>query len=404
MSKELVRNQERVGLGRWTARLIGSTSVAAALLLPSTQALATETASFDHGITLEQKETAELGGNSPFYDEKSGLTRDTGMDSEACRDFEVCGTDLGQPFRLPDGSTAQLFGDTFKVAGPFLKGLASGADEYRAQVMLRTNITPLKGQPIIYDAAIGLEGKGAAPEFLGQWHILMNDGVSLPNGDIVVSYQHTIAIENPKDNTWYTDYAGLAVSHNGGKTFQITGPTWENNSDEDSPYQMWSMQYDNGYVYIVSDRAGRRPGPMMLFRVPWDKMQNQDAYAYWDGKDWGEETDAKPIMQGFFGEPSLRKLKDGTWAMSYADYTGYPKIVTQYVVDPKQGPEGTWSEPKIQLTANQLPNLYGGGMWPDSTKDNVILIVSTWQTSGTAENISDRTLVRYDVSHLVGKL
>lgn len=139
----------------------------------------------------------------------------------------------------------------------------------------------------------------------------------------------------------------------------------------------------------------------MLFRARWDQMLDKDAYEYWDGSEWGEKSNAKPIMTGHFGEPSLRKLSDGTWVLSYADYTEYPKIVTQTILDPAHGPEGEWSKQKIQITANELPNLYGGGIHPYSTKERLILMVSTWQTKGPAENIEDRELVRYDVSHLV---
>lgn len=117
------------------------------------------------------------------------------------------------------------------MTGPFIKDLPPGTDQYRAQTMLRSNATPEKGQPILFDSAAGLDGTGTAPETLGQWHMLMNDGVSLPNGDIVVSYQHTVDQENPVDASWYTDYSGLAVSHDGNH-FELAGPIWKNDVDK----------------------------------------------------------------------------------------------------------------------------------------------------------------------------
>lgn len=403
MSNE--RRRSRESLRRtvdWTARILGATSlVTAAMLLAPAKEMDSATASFNTSVTAEPapEPVIEQPAPSPLYDARTGLTRDTGMDAQSCYDFKVCGTDVGQPFLLPNGSVGYLFGDTFAIAGPFVKDSPPGADQYRAQAMLRSNVTPEKGEPIIFDSAAGLDGKGVAPETLGQWHILLNDGVSLPNGDIVVSYQHTIAVDNP-DASWYTDYSGLAVSHDG-NTFELAGPIWKNDTENNlDPYQMWSMQRDGDYVYIVSVRTGRRPGPMMLFRARWDQMLQKNGYEYWNGTSWGEKANAKPLQTGHFGEPSLRKLSDGTWVISYADYYGGPKIVTRTLLDPSTGPAGQWSAPKVQLTGSDLPNLYGGGIHPYSTADNPILMVSTWQTKGESKDIHDRELVRYDVSHL----
>lgn len=326
----------------------------------------------------------------------AGLTRDTGIDTQPNRDFGVYGADLGIPFTLPDGSTGYLFGDTFTVAGPFLD-IPPGMDYYRPQVLLKSNATPAVGQPIIFDGAAGLSGTGEAPELLHNEHSLPNDGVSLPNGDVILSYQKIV---DSQDTTgvWRTDNAGLAVSHDGGNTFQLAGPVWQDNADNTDPYQMWSMQRDGDWVYIVSVRAGRQPGPMMLFRVPSDSMLDGNAYQYWNGTGWGDKAAAKPILTGDFGEPSLRKLDDGTWALAYTDYAGGPRIVTRTATSPT----GPWSDPKVQLTWQKLPALYGGFIWPGSTPTHLVLMISTWQTA--PDGTKHGRLIRYDVSHFVGAL
>lgn len=406
MSKELMgQKQERVRLPKWVTRVIGATSVTAMLMMPAAQQpLDKGETSFNPGIALEPGPPIKQETPSSTYDERTGLTRDTGTDMQSCADFFVCGTDLGIPFTLPNNiSTGYLFGDTFAVQGPFVKDneLPPTGDQYRAQVLLQSDTIPTKGQPIIFNGAAGLENvkTGTAPEFLGQWHILVNDGISLPDGSIVVSYQHTVEVDNPADNTWHTDYAGLAWSPDGNH-FSLIGPRWENTPDNNDPYQMWSMQRDGNYVYIVSDKAGRKQGPMMLFRVPWNEMLNGDAYTYWNGTDWDTKQNAKPMMVGHFGEPSLRKLRDGTWVLGYTDYSGAPKIVTQTLQDPSSGPEGSWDIPKVQLTWQRQPFLYGGFIHPDSTADNLILMVSVWERQ--KDGSEHGKLVRYDVSHFVG--
>ncbi len=409
MSKELSGKREKTSVPRWMARIIGANVVTAALFIPtSTHSLNDGITSFNPGTTLEipdDKCVLELDIEQPtpppVYDEKTGLTRDTGIDMQPYCDFGVGGTDIGQPVLMEDGSVVYLFGDTFAVAGPFMENLPPGVDHYRAQTMLRSDMIPVEGQPIIFDSAVGIEGKGIAPETLGQWHILLNDGIGLPGGGMMVSYQHTIEVDDPESKAWHTDYSGLAYSPDGNH-FELIGPQWENDASNSDPYQMWSMQRDGNWVYIVSVRAGRQQGPMMLFRAPWDQMLQGDSYEYWNGGDWGEKSDATPIMEGHFGEPSLRKLPDGNWALGYAEYARYPKLVTRKLLDPDTGPQGAWSEPKIQLTHFDLGFPYGPLIHPYSTEDNLILMISTWQKE--KDETEHGKLIRYDVSHLIASL
>lgn len=402
------RQRERIYISDQIARAVGATSLATLLMFPAAQhSLEPSTMAHTPGVAYVPEAIVEDTVPSPeYYDEATGLTRDTGIDTQPCRDFEVCGTDVMHPFLLPPDenglrSVGYLSGDTFAIAGPFVKDHEPGADKYRAQAMLRSDDIPSEGKQIVFDSAAGIEGRGTAAEILGGWNMLVNDGVSLPDGSIVVSYQHTVNVENPKPHRWYTDRSSLAISYDGGNSFEHADVHWWNDEENTDPYQMTSMQIDGDYVYFTSVKTGRQRGPMMLYRVKWDEILDQNSYEYWSGGEWGDQSDAKPIMTGHFGEPSLRKLSDGAWVLGYADYTGYPKIVTQTITDPEQGPEGQWSKPKVHLTARELKNPYGGGIHPYSTLDNLILMISTWQTEGSAEKIQDRELVRYDVSHLV---
>lgn len=418
MSKELVKKRERLGAPRWIARVIGATGIAAALFAPTTPTLETVTPTFNAGAAAEA--TSPLSSDIVIEPtlppvQIGAMTRDTGIDMQPCADFLVCGTDLGTPFLLPNGSVGYMFGDTFAVSGPHLKNVKPLADKWRSPVMMRSNETPVAGKPITFDSAAGLplscgasdlSGNCLAPEFIFNAHrdghevsVLPNDAVSLPNGNIVASYMSIGGGMTDNDPTWHTNYAGLAISHDG-NTFERLPeapgqPIWENNSANSDPFQMWSMQLDGDYVYIVTVRAGRQQGPMMLLRVPWEQIINKGSYECWNGTEWG--GDCQSILPDTkYGEPSLRKLRDSTWALSYMDFNG-ANLVTRTA----PSPEGPWSEPKVQLTWQQLPALYGGFIHPYSTSSNLILMVSAWQTEGKSKKVENRKLIRYDVSHLI---
>ncbi|KAL4896864.1 hypothetical protein BDV59DRAFT_169208 [Aspergillus ambiguus] len=195
---------------------------------------------------------------------------------------------------------------------------------------------------------------------------------------------------------WSTNYAGLAHSTDG-NTFTRLETKWANTADNLDPFQMWTMQRDGNWVYVFSVRSGRQPGPMMLQRVPWDKMTEKDAYEGWgwDGQNWAWGRPCSPILEGTFGEPSVRKLEDGTWAMVYLNLEK-SAIVSRTA----EGPDKPWSEETVQVTGQQEPALYGGFIHPwSTTKSNDLhLMVSKW-----LKNEAGATLA-YHVSQYVGTL
>lgn len=412
---ELSRNENKGKRPRWIAKIIGANVLAASLLLPA--CTSTPEAMSAAPIPTAEQEIPDAVDPAPNIQNDikppapvaDRLTRDTGIDMQSCLEFSICGTDLGVPFLLPNGSVGYLFGDTFAVAGPYIKNLPPGGDKWRSPVMMRSNDLPEVGKPITFDNAAGLGGKGIAPEVMYDGHrnghevtIFPNDAISLPDGRIVMSYMSVGSEITPKQASWSSAYAGLAVSYDGGNTFDrmlgqdtIPGPgdpVWMNTGDNLDANQMWSMQRDGDYVYILTARAGRQNGPMMMLRVPWQHITEKGYYECWNGSGFGGEC--QPLLpESKYGEPSLRKLNDGTWAMSYVDYT-YTQLVTRTA----KSPTGPWSEPKVQMSWLDLNSLYGGFIHPYSTADNLVLMVSTWQREDNGTELGK--LLRYDVSHL----
>lgn len=364
---------------RTSAVLVISLAIVATPQLLSSQSSPSSASAFDAStlVSLLQNTVSSSSSNYPT------LQRVTGSDMAPCSEYQVCGTDLGIPYRLENGSVGYLFGDTFTSP------LAGGAG-WRSNVMLRSTTIPTATTRITFDSAAGIAGPGHAPELIqsakdvskqGEFTIIPTDGISFPeNGEHIISYMNVRTWDSLRSD-WETNESGLAWS-NDGNNFHRIGPVWTNNGNTD-PNQMMSLQRDGDYVYIVSVRGGRQYGPMNLQRVPWDQMFDKDLYECWDGYGWG--SGCEPLFSGVFGEPSLRKLDDGTWVLAYLNLA-IGSIVTRYADDPT----GPWSTEKMQINGLELPNLYGGFIHPDSTRDNLTLMVSTWTNN------------RYDVNQLSG--
>ena len=333
------------------------------------------------------------------------VKRLTGADLDTARRWRVAGTDLGIPYLLENGSVGFLFGDTFASAWP------EQQDNWRSPVMLRSNVHPSAPGGIVFDSAARVQGDGLAPPLMDYFHWpelgggdpvrevtrIPNDAVSFPQtGRQVMSYMSVYSW--PEGRPWLTGRAGLAYSDNGNDFFDVPSATWANGRDNLDPFQMWTMQRDGAYVYVFSVRAGRQLGPMMLQRVPWQRILEPGAYEPWgwrEGSGWRWGQPCTPLFpETAFGEPSVRQLRDGVWAMTYSLPGGI--IVSRRA----ERPDGLWSEPKVQVTGAQEPSLYGGFIHPYSTSvvGDLHLMVSTWQQDppGTSH--------AYHVSHYAGTL
>ncbi|NUR72818.1 MAG: DUF4185 domain-containing protein [Hamadaea sp.] len=307
----------------------------------------------------------------------------TGANLDTTRRWRVAGTDLGIPYLLENGSVGFLFGDTFASAWP------EDGDDWRSPVMLRSNVHPAAPGGIVFDSAARVQGDGRAPQLMDYMHFrkpfanrdaeitrIPNDGVSFPEtGRQVLSYM--AVYDWPPNQPWLTGRAGLAYSDNGNDFHDVPAATWPNDAANVDPYQMWTMQRDRRFVYVFSVRAGRQQGPMMLRRVPWQRILEPEAYEPFGwrketGWRWGQPC-TSVLQEAPFGEPSVRLLRDGVWAMTYSLPRG---IVSRRA----ERPEGPWSYPKVQLTDVELPALYGGFIHPYSTSavGDLHLTVSTW--------------------------
>lgn len=331
----------------------------------------------------------------------------TGADLDTNARWHVAGTALGIPYLLENGSIGYLFGDTFSTPWP-----ESPHNDWRSPVMLRSNIHPASPTGIVFDSAAKVWGNGRAPGILdhnshdwrGIWpnseiSCIPNDGISFPETRRqIISFQ---SINRWKPGPWRSRYATLAYSDNGNDFVRVPFLTWWNTEQNTDPFQMWTMQRDGDWVYVFSVRSGRQRGLMMLRRVRWDRMFFPNEYQGWGWNgtnwDWGPPWTCTPILEGVFGEPSVRKLADGTWAMCYLN--GETLTVVSRTAT---GPDRLWSCEKTQVTFQQEQNLYGGFIHPWSTSgiNNLHILVSKWSHNPCDPTVS----TAYHVSQFVGTL
>jgi hypothetical protein len=99
-------------------------------------------------------------------------------------------------------------------------------------------------------------------------------------------------------------------------------------------------------------------------------------------------------LSGRFGEPSVRKLSDGTWVMAYLN------CATGNIVTRTAGPDKGWSQEKVQVTSWQEPGLYGGFIhpWSTSASNDLHLMVSKWTRNAQGQSTA------YHVSQFAGSV
>ncbi|PLN80802.1 hypothetical protein BDW42DRAFT_185820 [Aspergillus taichungensis] len=304
------------------------------------------------------------------------------------RRWGVAATEMGMPYVLPNGDIGYLFGDTMSSIR------VQDAQDLRSPVMLRSGIHPREEGGIRFESAAGVVGDGLAPGLFynglqgddgtdtGIWEftVLPNDGISFPEtGEHIVSY---VSIMNWTDPAT-SNYAGLAYSLDG-DNFVRLDVKWHNNDDNTDPFQRWTMQRDGDWVYVFSIRSVTQYGPMMLQRVPWDRITDKDAFEGWgwNGEDWGWGRPCSPILSGDFGMHSVRKLQDGTWAMVYSNASASaPQIVSRSA----KSPTGPWSDETMQVMQQGDGSLLYSGFihpWSSTEKDGLFLLVTNWTSTG----------------------
>ena len=287
--------------------------------------------------------------------------------------FGVGGTDLGIPVRQPNGKIAYIFGDTFEqntVGGP----------GWRSPVLLRSEPGNLAAGISFTSAA----GGNYAKQILSYSHSSPEYSTWLPSDAITIGsrmYLHYMVNQGLGNVRW----SQIAYSDDNGENWTVSGARWEGNENWNLR-QLWTWERgDDGYVYTLSTSFTRND-PIILHRVPENKLLDKSAYVPWGYKDgqWAWGNPATPVLTGKFGEMCLRKVED-KWVLSWFNAGDYDitikvfesptsNLYTAKTYKPIKG--GAWGFENDTTVAQ----LYGGYIHPDSTLHDLHLIVSQWNT------------------------
>jgi N-acetyl-anhydromuramyl-L-alanine amidase AmpD len=295
--------------------------------------------------------------------------------------FSMAATDLGVMARTPSGRILAVFGDTF--LDPWV-----GSRDWRAPVALISDTKDLDSG-IVWSEAAGGDPNYARQLWPYPHHISSGDTTVLPSDVMTIGnamYLHASA-HFPFGNVGFTE---IWKSIDDGHTwFHVAGPI--DGGIHNGLAQLWTWDIgDDGFVYVMSTAFRvARDGPIILRRVPADRLTDPAAYEGWgfgaNGWAWGNEP--TPVLEGGYGEMCLRRIQ-GQWVFVVFNNFQYrlelrvfPDITSNLYAVPMNIPiHGCdWGAE----SGDAVAQLYGPSIVPGSRLDaGLHLFVSQWKAPG----------------------
>jgi hypothetical protein len=292
----------------------------------------------------------------------------------------MAATDLGVVARTPSGRILAVFGDTFRE--PWV-----GSSDWRAPVALFSDTKNLD-EGIVWSEAAG-DDPHNAQQLWPYSHfpystVLPSDVITI--GDAM--YLRAIINVREFSNVLFTE---IWKSTDDGRTWRHTGAKFDGGL-HGGLAQLWTWDVaEDGRVYILST-GFQRDKPLILRRVPADRIHDPSAYQGWglgpDGQwNWGNEP--TPVLDGpgndRFGEMCLRRI-EGQWvfvafvddlpgridARVFPDFE-HTNLYDVPVISPIIGTD--WG----QETDTRVAQLYGPSIVPGSRLEGGFhILLSQW--------------------------
>jgi hypothetical protein len=290
--------------------------------------------------------------------------------------FAVHATDLGVMWRDSRGRVAIAFGDTYGV-GWGGHGAGPETADWRFNTLAHSSDADLSDGLRIDSMVTDRPGHAAqilpADPSVREVTVIPTAGVSVGARD----YLHYMSVrEWGPAGTWTTNYAGLAYSDDGGRTW-VKPPElrWANDRGG-SAFQLGAFARRDGWVHLFGTPDGRL-GEASVARVPESSAADLSAYQYWTGRAWetGAADRAVPVMSGQVGELSVQYNQAvGRWVALHLDESR-----RAIVLRTAPNATGPWSGGTVVVDGAKHPGLYGAFLHPDSATSRVLhFAMSRW--------------------------
>jgi hypothetical protein len=276
--------------------------------------------------------------------------------------FAVHATDLGIMWRDSRGRLAVAFGDTYG-AGWGGRGAGPDSADWRCNTLAHAT-DDLRIESMVTDrpghAAQILARDPTVPEVT----VIPTSGIAVGGRD----YLHYMSVRSwGAGGRWTTNYAGVAHSADGGRTW-VKRPVWPNDS---SGFQLGAFALADGQVYLFGTPDGRL-GDARLARA----SLPDSTFRYWTGDGWGVDASAAvPVMAGPVGELSVQyHTITRQWVAVHLD-----EYRAAIVLRTAPEPTGPWSPGRVIVDGADHPGLYGGFLHPSSAHSPVLrFTMSRW--------------------------
>ncbi|MFC4002742.1 DUF4185 domain-containing protein [Prauserella oleivorans] len=289
--------------------------------------------------------------------------------------FGIVATDLGILWDAGDGRVLVLFGDTYGE-GWCGNGAGPGTADWRRNVLAYSTDTDL-ASGLSLDGVVERPGGGAC-------QVIPSGGgrevTVIPNGAIAVDGNHYVHYMSVREwgapGRWRTNYAGIAVSRDGGHTWdKPRSARWSNRWTGTNRFQIGAFARDGEHVYLFGTTNGRYDDAYLARVLP-SGLLDTGAYEYWDGSAWSRsERAAAPVFTGPVGEMSVGyNVHFGCWLMMHLDERRRGIVL-------RTAPEltGPWTDGDVVVSGDEFPAIYGGFLHPWSLDGpDLYYLVSQW--------------------------
>lgn len=226
------------------------------------------------------------------------------------------------------------------------------------------------------------DGDGHAGEIIGSKRVNGVEITTLPTSGISIGgrqYMSYASIRRygPAPGSWTSNYAGIAVSDDNGKTWRKSKSAFWTNSGAGRVFQMPALVRRGDTVYMFGTEQGR-VGGVYVAKVAASKILDRGAYRYWTNGRWvqGLRGEPSPVVSGGVGEvsvqysPSVRQ-----WLMIATDVFNNGIVLRQ-----ANSPVGPWSKARVIASGKNYPSIYGANIHPWSSGNDLYFTMSQWSS------------------------